>query len=553
MGNWKQTGGIDLTGTPPQSNAVSPGTYRFKFTPAQALTGATPVTLTLSPFPSGIKAGSVTTPHYIRITDSVAGNENVLITARTSSTVTFTPALSHVAGNWSIGSATYGIQEAIKYVEGQPQGGAVELEFGISFVYATIYFAGAPGVAVQGNGWWCTEIGADASTGDIFLISGATQLVQLRDFHIARNVTTSSGAAIHVKDMVSESVVLHNIKVENVAIGVDIENSNGVTAIGYNYVSNQSVNPSAFAGVWVHGTRGGNIIFTGGDVITEGTPDSAAMLDYGFLIETADGICVSDFQLRGEYSIYVHAASGAGVGTVLFTGCVFDNGRVNNIRIVADAGAAYLENVGISNSHIISAGITSAVGAENVYISNNTGDPAFPMKISITGSFIEAAKTNGMTVNNVRGLALTGNHFTHNGVIAGAGYGLVITGTARDMAIVGNAFYANATGSINNTATMTNSVIDNNSGVVTSANMTVIAAAATIAIPANGSDMFFVTPTGTAIATINGARGGGHTIEMLMTGAVNFSGGNTTTFGPTVNGQRVTGVFVPSTSVWYLK
>ncbi len=80
--------------------------------PSQTLTAGTAATVNLSPWPEGITAKSPSA-HYLLIVDAVSGNEEVLLTAiSTNTSVTFTPSLTHASGNWSIKSATYGIQEA---------------------------------------------------------------------------------------------------------------------------------------------------------------------------------------------------------------------------------------------------------------------------------------------------------------------------------------------------------------------------------------------------------------------------------------------------------
>jgi hypothetical protein len=191
--------------------------FRFTRKPAQALTGASPVTLTLNPFPQGITSGSVSTPHYLRITDAVAGSENVLITARTSSTVTFTPVLSHTSGNWSIGSATNGIQEAVKWVESQVNGGSVLLEFGNSIIFKTVYFVGSPGVTIFGQGNWASIIISDSTftSGDFFYCGANTCLVNFVNVHMGAGNAQTSGAGIHFKDVRVQGATLTNVRFEN--------------------------------------------------------------------------------------------------------------------------------------------------------------------------------------------------------------------------------------------------------------------------------------------------------------------------------------------------
>lgn len=81
----------------------------------QALTANSAATVTLTPCPRGL-AGSE--PYFpLRITDG-AKSETVTLTGgtctsqKTSGTIVFTPAQSHAAGAWTLGSATAGMQEA---------------------------------------------------------------------------------------------------------------------------------------------------------------------------------------------------------------------------------------------------------------------------------------------------------------------------------------------------------------------------------------------------------------------------------------------------------
>src|SRR2546430_2357522 len=88
----------------------------FNFTP-QSPGGSLVVgsnTITLNPMPPGINATSIL-QHKLRIAGGVGIDESVLITGWTATTVTVTCAGTH-SGNWTIGSATVGLQEAIRFV-----------------------------------------------------------------------------------------------------------------------------------------------------------------------------------------------------------------------------------------------------------------------------------------------------------------------------------------------------------------------------------------------------------------------------------------------------
>jgi hypothetical protein len=135
---------------------VSPNYLRstdFDFeeqTPASNLTASISNTVTLSPCPLGVAGAN--TEHYLYIEDGVAGNETILITGGTatsgaaSGTITFTPTLNHTSGNWTIKSASAGIQEALNY-ESSP---SVYVPKGTHQIYATIKVP--LGAKIFGNG-----------------------------------------------------------------------------------------------------------------------------------------------------------------------------------------------------------------------------------------------------------------------------------------------------------------------------------------------------------------------------------------------------------------
>ena len=112
--------------------------FDFSQAPGGNLNASSPATVTLTPCPSGVDGSN--TNHFLRILDGVAGDENVLITggsctsAAASGTVQFTPSLSHTSTNWTLVSASGGIQEAV-WEAGK--GKFVYLD-GISDVWATI-------------------------------------------------------------------------------------------------------------------------------------------------------------------------------------------------------------------------------------------------------------------------------------------------------------------------------------------------------------------------------------------------------------------------------
>lgn len=93
--------------------------------------------------------------HYLRIVDSVGGNEVVLITGGTvtsgvAGTLIFTCALSHASGNWTIVSATAGTQEALNAAILAGSFRHVFIPSGRHLFYAPVNFNGNSNVSILG-------------------------------------------------------------------------------------------------------------------------------------------------------------------------------------------------------------------------------------------------------------------------------------------------------------------------------------------------------------------------------------------------------------------
>jgi hypothetical protein len=101
----------------PSNNIRVTTDYDFApITSAVALVNGTVNTVTFAFIPLGVNGNNV--DHYLLIQDSIGGNEVVKIVGGTGiagaggGTLSFTPSIFHIAGNWTIKSATAGISEA---------------------------------------------------------------------------------------------------------------------------------------------------------------------------------------------------------------------------------------------------------------------------------------------------------------------------------------------------------------------------------------------------------------------------------------------------------
>ena len=99
----------------------------------------TSASVNIAPVPLGVNGSN--TNHWLRIVDSTAGDEIVLITGGSalsgapSGTLEFTPSLDHVSGNWTLATASAGVQEAAWYVGDE---GCLEVPPGMHPVYSAV-------------------------------------------------------------------------------------------------------------------------------------------------------------------------------------------------------------------------------------------------------------------------------------------------------------------------------------------------------------------------------------------------------------------------------
>lgn len=196
--------------------------FTFSFTGTTNLTGATPATVIITPAPAGITSGSVNA-HYLYITDG-GSSEAVLLTAVTvgasSTSVTFTPTNSHTSGQWTIGSASGGIQEAIKYAEAQSNGGAVQVPRGSTTIRQKIFLAGTPAIEIYGS-----RQGSRISPGahNTFDCAAATQTYTFRDFGIFyANGAPGSAPAINAVNATAGNVIIDNVQINKAYIGINL-------------------------------------------------------------------------------------------------------------------------------------------------------------------------------------------------------------------------------------------------------------------------------------------------------------------------------------------
>lgn len=557
--------------------------YAFTRIPTSTLSAGVPATVTLSPMPTGITASSVNA-HKLRIVDGTAGNEVVTITAWTATTVTFTPSLSHSGSNYSITSASGGIQEAIKYAEAFPNGNCVWLPAGNTTVYGTIYCYGGIGLAIMGRGLWSTNLVIDSTftTGDIFICSSATCLVRWQDFLIGGHANHASGYGIHIKDSTAGFPLVQNVTVYDCFGGFYIDNSDYVSLRNANF--EQVSNHNSTYGIRQTGVSSSNSI-VGGYVFcpVPGTVgpsvDFTWCLDYGVYVEQADGLDVTDLQVRANVGVLIFPGNGQFLGTAKFVNCIIDSCRKIAVQVDHTGTPAVFGNVYFIGCHIIAnyavsagegtalplvylglLGATGAITFANCIIAGGQTDGVYAVdatNLILQGNTIADNNTGGTTgvgVDIVRGdkVTVSGNQiFDQNGGGARQAYGIKLTGVITNLIVQGNTMKGNVSDSMLNAGTITLSIIRDNVGIDTVSAS--IASAATIALPAGGNRQIIITGT-TQIDTINGMIGNGDTFYAYCVNGLQFSAaGNIAKAFLTVNATLVIGQWNTTAAKWYLQ
>ncbi len=492
------------------------------------LTGGVAATVTLGPVPVGVNGTN--TNHYLYISGGTGTAEAVLITGgnaisgRPIGTITFTPANNH-SGNWTISSATAGIQEAMWSTGTEVH---VQVPAGQVHCYATVTIPLAGG-GISGHGSNISVLMFHNLTQDFFITTNNTQSFFFRDLAIIPGSTTgaagggqTAGAAIH--NIFGTWISLYSVNLGYVGyfgvyIGVlaaggilDIRNCqiicnyqaihgtiypqiNGLQVIGNRGFTDTP--PVGSAGIYLFETAGGFI----SNYLQANGP-----LEYGLYIDTAGGYCnevsvtnfyadfwtiggiyvngsgpcahweLSNFRLNDDSSVI---GSSPGLGIVLQTGVI--NWEISNGNIGSD-------NAGLA-----------IIGCTNVSVSNVRIFPA-----SATG----AAGGTGYEVFDGDHISFVGCSYGNIDILTANGAGLIIqAGTTDYLTVVGCTFQVTTQASkLAFIGTVTHAKIANNSGISNFAKSAASAIAFTFPMM---DDQDMLTITGTAAATsVSGLREG---------------------------------------------
>jgi parallel beta-helix repeat protein len=349
--------------------------FTFSFSGVTTLTGTTPTTVAISPIPLGITTFSPNR-HYLYITDG-ASSEAVLITSvsvgASSTTIGFTPANSHTAGQWTIGSATAGIQEAVQYAVTLGGGSVVQIPNGVNTLRQRIYL-GDIAVSVTLAGERLGSSIVQTVDAPIFYCRGANQYWALRNFSATYSPAATVSYGIDVANVAVGNPFIENVGISGGAYAGVIDSSTGLT-----------IRNSSFSG----GVSGGLRIVS---------CNASSIIDNNFNFNTA------------------------GIGLTVATSCSSLNVRGNlafsntyGFRIDGDpANIIFKENIALSNStaNYIDASTTrtSCIVRDNIPADTTTGAITAAASVALpSGMPTTITVTGTTTIDTITGFWGTGD------------------------------------------------------------------------------------------------------------------------------------------------
>ncbi|MFH1110991.1 MAG: hypothetical protein V1790_17600 [Planctomycetota bacterium] len=537
------TGDVVSTG---MATTLATSVSRYNFaaqTPGGTLNGGAPNTVTLTPMPLGVNHDDAA--HYLYISGGTGTAEAVLITGGAghagdpTGTITFIPVYNH-SGAFNIASATGGIQEAV-----QASGEPAVIRIAIPDWEATgpIYFHApvtiSKNITIEGHGpgGWMVQRASDFTTGDMFFISGAGKEVWFRDLsiHGGNNIPTS-GAGIFYNTGTTARV--SNVQIFNGRYGLFLNGTSFSNIDDFLYM-NGDMTYKAISGIQITGMAVNTYINRS---LSFGYPlTNANVLQYGIIINNADGVWVTNSGFAGDTGIAVTSVTPDYTVNLQFVGCQVDGARSYVLTI---AGTGAFGGIRFNDCHFHSQGLTFPAVGPVVAIAYgptiNAGD------IEFTGGWIAGGSINGLWIGQnagtgyirINGVSITDNNLSNTAAIGavqivdgatrvqvtncpiynttGTGhqkYGIVIAGALTDGMISGNSLYNNDTAPLVVGGALTRVVLSENQGIDDV--IGTVASGATIAAPMNPT--FEVTGT----TTVTKITGGwiGREIALVFTNA----------------------------------
>lgn len=582
MGQWT-TGPASVTPTPTPSTGQFAFANDFDFAAQKPGGSLVPGSnaIALTPVPRGVNGTD--TGHYLYVSGGAGTSEPCLIvggsgtSGQTTGQIIVSCGGSH-SGNWTIKSASTGLEEALVFVAAAG-GGAVGLPAGVTRVYQVVTIPNNRAMQIFGTGtdWANSRIFRDSSypAGDILYAQPASSLAALRlnNFGIINADGTfenTSGYAVHVKGGFYAGAVLDDIWVEAGFGGLWVDAS-GVKLQNFSYLQPNYYHFSSRAGMYISGH---SLVVVNGSAFVSSLgvdgvgADGGLRLSYGLLAEGCDGCQFVNSTFSAKVGTSLVGLGATTVDDLYFDNCVWDGNTVSSFYTSGTNSPFVFTNIRVSNSHLngvaaspIGNDLVGIAGdVDYVQFANNNLNLGAGSGIVVQGgnNYLGVPKTslvitgndisenNGANVGNQQGISLltgasgltiTGNRIQNRSASGHQEYGISTADTLSNSIIQGNDLRGNEIGPLHLGGALTNTIIRDNVGIDDV--IGTVASATSITLPIN--PIFSLTGSAT-ITTIVGAYIG-QTMDIVPTGAPVFVAsatiGNTITGSP---GVPITGV-----------
>jgi hypothetical protein len=520
--------------------------------------------ITLAPVPRGINGTN--TNHYLYVSGGTGTAEAVLITGGTavsgapSGTLIINCASAH-SGAWTIRSATAGVQEAVSTLI-PSGGGMVVVPAGTHNFYGPFTAPPVPTLLVGAGAG--TLITVNQKTGFVFAFeggavdSGITQLQMRTADGTPQNVIaikvggngsflaqrlTMAGFAeyFHINGPSQLNYIDGNVMLDPFSPAKAIYFP-GVVPTGNTVISNNTIACGVIGEFQMAIGTDGNAGVSGIWIMN----NNIFQCDFGIY---AAGTCGQIFSLHNAYQscgqigvAFIPAAVDRFQRAIVCIGDNFETGQGVGIQIGGGPGGS-VDSVALVNCNVnlgAKAGIILAPGAVNTTVNNCiAADNSQIIPGGYPGLRVLAGTSKWQVVGGVYGPA-EGSPTTVNS----QSYGIEVQAGASDYYSITGAFIPmNTTGTLFDGGTGVHKVIANNLGVDTQAFLTV-ASATTVALPANDSNILYVSGT-TSIATITGGWIGRRITFIKSDGGTLIvgAGGNVLSSRSIIQGNTLTLVF----------
>ena len=485
-------------------------------------------------------------------------------------------------GTYTLQSATDGIMEAIWAQTGIPRRVFINKA---STIYGQIWLTTDYILDLYGAGMLNTVLTrASGNSLDLILVdqlsaSTGSVLHTMHDFWI-NNPSMVAGIGINFRNVTCCSPRAWNIKIWDEIIGVQVLNSDEIHLSGIDYLQTLNTAKPIAAVRWTEssanygGPSSGGSITNSTLVTNEGYAISGVnALGSALLVESYDGLMVSNSTLRGEVGLWVNPVmNGSGV---LATNLVIDRCRNTAVAIGSQTTGAQGQIV-VSNSWLTG---NYAAGQPLIAIDQTNITDA---RIVFANNDIAGAQGSCVTMTNAKKVDFHDNHIVSCDQGATGKYGIELATAAEGVTIHDNTFFdITSLGSTTNyafyfNANITNSnVHDNNIGNMQSASVlyaagtnsnfrftnnvttesiagTTISASA-FAYPTNLPSVYSLTGGGTATRVTG--MWPGLKFQLITTSATTFNTGGTNPGDfarslTTAAGQMVTFEMLPGGQVY---